>query len=160
MQTLSPDVSRITDYLFLSSLPKHEHAEHIWELGVRLIVSMPLYRPPKVYCRPPFAFVHCPTIDSPLTPIPIFMLRRGVQAALPVIERGESVLIHCKAGVHRSVAMTACILIARPSGHSYTADEAMKLIVERRAVADPYAPHIQSRIRAFEQDWHRRQGIR
>ena len=25
-----------------SSLPKHEHAEHIWELGVRLIVSLPL----------------------------------------------------------------------------------------------------------------------
>jgi hypothetical protein len=154
MQTPSPDVSRITDYLFLSSLPKHEHAEHIWDLGVRLIVSMPLYRPPAVYCRPPFAFVHCPTIDSPLTPIPIFMLRRGVEAALPVIERGDSVLIHCKSGVHRSVAMTTCILIA----HGQTADEAMKLIVERRPVADPYAPHIQSRIRKFEQDWHRRQG--
>ena len=159
MQTLSPDVSRITDYLFLSSLPKHEHAEHIWDLGVRLIVSLPLYRPPKVYTRPPFEFVHCPTIDSPLTPIPIFMLRRGVQAALPVIERGESVLIHCKAGVHRSVAMAACMLIACPSGHSYTADEAMKLIVEQRPVADPYAPYIQSRIRAFERDWHRRQGV-
>ena len=154
MQTQAPDVSRITDYLFLSSLPRHEHAEHIWELGVRLIVSLPLYWPPLVYTRPPFAFVHCPTIDSPLTPIPIFMLRRGVRAALPVIEHGESVLIHCKAGVHRSVAMATCILIA----HGYTADEAMTLVVEQRPVADPYAPYIQSRIRKFEQSWQRRHG--
>ena len=135
MLTLSPDVSRITDVLFLSSLPKSEHSEHIWELGVRLVVSMPLYRPPRVYCRPPFAFVHCPTIDSPLTPIPLFMLKRGVRAALPVIQRGDAVLIHCKAGVHRSVAMTACILIAL----GQTAEEAMQFIVERRPVADPYA---------------------
>ena len=152
MQTQEPDVSRITDYLFLSSLPRHEHAEHIWELGVRLIVSLPLYWPPLVYTRPPFAFVHCPTIDSPLTPMPIFMLRRGVSAALPVIERGEGVLVHCKAGVHRSVALVTCILIA----HGYTADKAMAFVAEQRAVADPYAPHIQSRIRKFERDWQRR----
>jgi hypothetical protein len=154
MDRASPDVSRITEYLLLSSLPKHEHAEHIWDLGVRLIVSMPLYRPPRVYCRPPFAFVHCPCIDSPLILIPMSMLWRGVKAALPAIERGGSVLIHCKSGIHRSVAMTTCILIAR----GYTADEAMRFIVERRPVADPYAPHILSRIRAFERDWSRREG--
>lgn len=150
-----PDVSRITDYLFLSSLPRHEHAEHIWGLGVRLIVSMPLYWPPLAYTRPPFAFVHCPSIDSPLTPIPVFMLRRGVKAALRVIEHGGAVLIHCKAGVHRSVAMATCILIA----HGRTADEAMQFVVEQRPVADPYAPHIQSRIRKFERDWQRRHEV-
>ncbi len=154
METTSPDVSRITDYLFLSSLPRHEHADHIWDLGVRLIVSMPLYRPPSVYCRPPFAFVHCPCVDSPLIPIPMAMLRRGVNAALPVIDRGDGVLIHCKSGVHRSVAMTTCILIAR----GYSPDDAMKFLVERRPVADPYAPHILSRIRAFERDWSLRMG--
>jgi hypothetical protein len=150
-----PDVSRITDSIFLSSLPKHEHADHIWDLGVRLVVSMPLYRPPRVYCRSPFAFTHCPTVDSPLVPMPLFMLRRGVAAALPVIERGDAVLIHCKAGVHRSVAMTTCILIAQ----GYASGDAMKFVKERRPVADPYAPHILSRILAFERDWHRRQRI-
>jgi hypothetical protein len=155
LQAAMPDISPITDAIFLSSLPKHEHADHIWKLGVRLVISMPLYRPPKVYCRPPFTFVHCPTVDSPLVPIPLFMLRRGVEAALPVIERGDNVLIHCKAGVHRSVAMTTCILIAR----GYTAEAAMKFVKERRPVADPYAPHIRARILAFERDWHKRQGI-
>jgi hypothetical protein len=151
MESLAPDLSPITDELFLSSLPRHEHADHSWDLGVRLIVSLPLYPPPRVYRQPPFTFVHCPCIDSPLTPIPLFILRRGVQAALPSIARGEKVLIHCKAGVHRSVAMTACILIAR----GCTADAAMKFIIERRPVADPHAPHIESRIRAFEREWIR-----
>lgn len=149
MQTLLPDVSRITNYIFLSSLPRHEHADHIWQLGVRLVVSMPLYRPPSVYCQPPFAFVHCPSIDSPLVPIPLFMLRRGTLAALPVIDHGQAVLIHCKSGIHRSVAMATCILIAQ----GYAAEDAMRLVIQQRPVADPHAPHIESRIRAFERDW-------
>ncbi len=80
------------------------------------------------------------------------MLWRGVRAAIPVIDRGEKVLIHCKSGVHRSVAMSACILIAR----GLPAGEAMQLIVDQRPVADPHAPHIESRIRLFEQEWLRR----
>lgn len=143
------DVSPVTESIFLSSLPRREHADRLWDLGVRLVVSMPLYPPPAEFCGPPFAFVHCPCIDSRWTPIPLFMLRRGVDAALPVIERGEAVLVHCKAGVHRSVAMTVCILIARGA----TADEAMRFVVGRRPVADPYAPHIEARIRAFERYW-------
>ena len=53
-----PDLSQITKYLFLSSLPKHEHAEHILSLGIRLIISMPAFRPPRVYRRSPFQFIH------------------------------------------------------------------------------------------------------
>jgi protein-tyrosine phosphatase len=61
------------------------------------------------------------------------------------------VLSHCKAGVHRSVAMASCVLIAR----GYTADEAMALIIEKRPVADPHAAHIEKRIRKFEKVWRR-----
>jgi protein-tyrosine phosphatase len=66
-----------------------------------------------------------------------------------VIEDGGSVLVHCKAGVHRSVAQAACVLI----GMGYTADDAMELIKEKRAVADPDAGYIQKRIRKFENQW-------
>ena len=66
-----------------------------------------------------------------------------------MIENGDSVLVHCKEGIHRSVAQAACVLI----GMGYTADEAMQLIKEKRAVADPYARHIQSRIQKFEEYW-------
>jgi hypothetical protein len=50
--------------------------------------------------------------------------------------------------------MASCILI----GLGMTAEDAMRLVVERRPVADPYAPHIERRIRAFEQDWLGRIG--
>lgn len=149
------DLSQITEYLYLSSLPKDEHAEHIYSFGIRLIISMPLYRPPSVYRKEPFQFIHCPSIDSPITPIPQFVLRRGVTRALQVIdEQDHSVLVHCKAGVHRSVAMACCILIAK----GYTAEEAMKLVKEKRDKADPYAGYIRKRIEQFESEWNEQHG--
>ena len=149
-----PDLSQITDELYLSSLPKDEYVEHILSLGIRMIISMTVYRAPSVYRRPPMQFVQCPSLDTPLTPIPIFILRRGVSAALPVIETGESVLVHCKSGVHRSVAMACCILIAR----GYSADNAMRLVKEKRDKADPYVPYIRKRIEKFEKYWRKHHG--
>ena len=144
-----PNISQITDYLYISSLLKEEHVEHIFSLGIRLIISMPLYRPPNEYRHSPFQFVHCPCMDSRWTPIPMFILRRGVAAAVPFIEQNDSVLLHCKAGVHRSVAMACCILIAR----GYTADAAMHLVKEKRDKADPYVPYIRRRIEKFASYW-------
>jgi protein-tyrosine phosphatase len=100
--------------------------------------------------RPPFRLLRLPAIDSPLTPIPLHTLRAGVDAALPYLQRGERVLVHCRAGRHRSVAMAACILIAT----GMTADEAMALIVAKRPVADPRIFYIESRILRFEREWH------
>ena len=140
-----PDLSQITEYLFISSLPKTEHAFHIESLGVRLVISMPLYRAPRKFREPPFEFVHCPCIDTPITPIPMFILHRGVRAALPVIDRGDAVLVHCRAGVHRSVAQACCILIAK----GYSIERAMELVSERREAADPYVGYIRRRIEKF-----------
>jgi protein-tyrosine phosphatase len=85
--------------------------------------------------------------------MPISTLQRGVEAALPVIRDGWGVLVHCVAGVHRSVAMACCVLI----GMDYSADEAMRLVKTRRAVADPYIWYFQRRIRKFEQVWQARE---
>ena len=146
-----PDLSQITDYLFLSSLPKDEYAEHIFSLGIRLVISMPVYKPPRVYQHEPFQFVHCPSLDSRWTPIPQFILKRGVQRALPVIdEQGHAVLVHCKEGIHRSVAMACCILVAK----GCTAEGAMNLVKEKREKADPYAGYIRKRIEIFAAHWN------
>lgn len=149
-----PDLSQITGFLYLSSLPKGEYSDHILSLGIRMIISMTTYRAPSVYRRPPFQFVHCPSLDTPITPIPLFILRRGVYAALPVLEGGESVLVHCKSGVHRSVAMACCILIAR----GYSAESAMRLLKEKRDKADPYIHYIRKRIVKFESYWNKHHG--
>jgi len=149
-RTSSPDVSAITDYLYISAWPRGDHAEEIRALNVRLILSMHWIRPSRMLGHPPVRLLWLPTIDNPLTPMPIATLERGVHAALPVIAEGYRVLVHCRAGVHRSVAMACCVLI----GAGQTADEAMALVKRKRSVADPYAGHIVRRIRKFEQHWN------
>jgi len=145
----SPHISQITEYLYISAWPRSEHVEEIMALGVRLVLSMHWIRPTKALGHPPVGLLWLPTIDKPFFPIPIKTLNKGVCAALPVIEQGSAVLVHCKAGVHRSVAQAACVLI----GMGFTADEAMQLIKEKRAVADPYVTYIQKRIRKFASQW-------
>lgn len=123
------------------------------ELKIDLVISMIWFRPAPELTRPPFRILRLPTIDSPVTPIPLWMLRLGVSNALNVLDAGGRVLVYCRAGRHRSVAMASCILI----GEGMTADEAMSTIAAHRPVADPYIFYIQSRIRAFERDWIARQ---
>jgi protein-tyrosine phosphatase len=68
---------------------------------------------------------------------------------METIERGGKVYVHCAYGRHRGVAMGSCVLIAQ--GHDPEA--AMKLIAERRSVADPYAYYIRPRILRFAREW-------
>ena len=143
------DISKITDQLYIAAHPKAEDAGAIRDLNVRLILNMIFIRPAKVYDQPPFRMLTLRTFDSIFLPIPISKLEKGVKAALPVIEAGNSVLVYCREGRHRSVAMAAAVLI----GLGYSADQAMQLIKSQRAKADPYAWHIQRRIRKFEEVW-------
>ena len=143
------DISRITDYLYISAWPETQHVDEIIGLNIRLILSMHWQRPAKSLGQPPLHLLWLPTFDTPLTPIPLSSLKRGVEAALPVIREGYAVLSHCRYGIHRSVAMACCVLI----GNGLSADEAMRLVRDSREVADPYAGYIQKRIRKFEQVW-------
>ena len=151
--TSALDASAITDSLYIAARPRRNHVVGVRELNIDLLISMIWFRPVSELMRPPFKVVRLPTMDNPLFPLPIWMLRRGVEAALPVMGEGGRVLVYCRAGRHRSVAMACCILI----GLGMTAEDAMCLVVERRPVADPHAPHIERRIRAFERDWLDRQ---
>ena len=145
------DISRITDQLYIAAHPKAEDADAIRDMNVRLILNMIFIRPADVYRNPPFRMLTLRTFDSIFLPIPIGKLVRGVKAALPVIQGGESVLVYCREGRHRSVAMAAAVLI----GQGCSADEAMQLVSLKRSKADPYAWHIQRRIRKFEEVWRR-----
>ena len=122
--------------------------EQIRGLGVRLIISMYLLKPEKSLGEPPLKLLWMPVFDSPLIPIPLSVFRVGVGAALPVIEAGNKVLVHCRWGIHRSVAMACCILI----GKGYSSNEAVALVKRQRVVADPEASHILRRIKMFEQE--------
>ena len=146
------DYSRITEDLFIGTTPTVPDYEHLRELGVRLVINMRWeFRPPPDSFEPPLHFLWLRTFDSPLMPIPIWVLQRGAQAALEMIREGGKVYVHCAAGRHRGVAMGSCILIAQ----GYDPHEAMKLIVERRKVADPYIFYIRNRILRFAREWNR-----
>jgi len=147
------NVSAITEQLYIAARPRAAHMAHVRELRIDLVISMIWFRPTRELTRPPFKLLRLPTIDSPATPLPLWILRRGVEAAIPVLDAGGRVLVYCRAGRHRSVAMACCILIAE----GRTADEAMDLVTEQRPVADPHIFYIERRIRAFERDWLARQ---
>jgi hypothetical protein len=143
------DVSPITEYLYISAWLRQDYAGAIRAMNVRLILSMHWIKPSPALGYPPVRLLWLPTFDLPFAPMPIGTLQRGVEAALPVIQAGDSVLVHCRAGVHRSVAMACCVLI----GMGMTAEDAMQLVEQKRSVADPRAGYIQRRITKFEQHW-------
>ncbi len=75
----SPDVSEITDYLYISAWPRGDHAEEIRALNVRLILSMHWIKPSVMLGQPPVKLLWLPTFDNPLAPMPIRTLQRGVE---------------------------------------------------------------------------------
>lgn len=145
------DISQITDQLFIAAHPKASYADAIRDLNVRLILNMIFIRPAEVYNQPPFSMLTLRTFDSIFIPIPISKLMKGVEAALPVLDAGGGILVYCREGRHRSVAMASAVLISQ----GYSADNAMQLIKSKREKADPYAWHIQRRIRKFEDIWRK-----
>ena len=144
------DYSQITNQLFIGTTPSPRDYDRLRDLGVHLVINMRFWqgRPP-ARGNPPLGYLRLRTFDSPLLLIPIEALMRGTHAALEVMGSGGKVFAHCSRGRHRSVAMAAAILIAG----GLAPERAMALIKERRAVADPEAHHIRSRILEFARQW-------
>jgi len=144
------DLSSITPDLFIGTTPVEQDYPRLRELGVRLVINMRLEHPPRPDLHPaPLKFLWLPTVDIPLLPIPIFLLKRGARAALDTIRSGGKVYAHCAGGRHRGVAMGAAVLIAQ----DYSPQEAMALIKARRPLADPDIFYIRSRILRFARLW-------
>jgi len=144
------DFSTITDHLFIGTTPAVDDYPRLRGLGVGLVINMRFeHRPAPDLHHEPLNFLWLRTIDSPFFPIPIQKLFRGAQAALETIRGGGRVYAHCAGGRHRAVAMGAAILIAQ----GYDPHAAMKLITERRPIADPFAFYIRPRILKFARQW-------
>jgi len=147
------DFSPITSDLFIGTMPSASDYDRLRDLGVRLIINMRFgFRPKPDPHHPPLNLLWLPMIDSPFFPMPIRKLMRGARSALETIRDGGKVYAHCAAGRHRGVAMGACILIAQ----GYDPGEAMRLIVEHRPLANPFAFYIRPRILKFAREWNGR----
>ena len=145
------EFSNITDDLFIGITPLASDYDGLRELGIQLIINMRLMHGPFPDTHhTPIQLLWLRTFDSPLFPIPIPKLITGARAALETIGAGGKVYVHCAGGRHRGVTMGACVLIAQ----GYDPEAAMKLIRERRRVADPYAYYIRPRILKFASEWN------
>jgi protein tyrosine phosphatase (PTP) superfamily phosphohydrolase (DUF442 family) len=145
--------SKITDQLYVGTAPKADDYGTLHSLGVSLVINMVILSPPKRDPHtPPMKTLWLPTIDSPIFPLPIPALRKGVVEALKVIKAGGIVYTHCAKGRHRGPAMGACILIAQ----GISAEQSMELIKQQRPVSDLHIWYIKSRINRFAQDWEAR----
>ena len=144
------DFSQITQQLFVGTTPGPDDYPLLRRLGVQLVINMRIERRPFPDPHyPPLPVLWLPTFDNPLLPIPIRTLHRGAAAALRIMKEGGGVYTHCAAGMHRSVAMGAAILIAT----GYSMEEAVRLIKQRRSVADPHTWYIRRRIERFAASW-------
>lgn len=146
------EFSSITDDLFIGNTPLASDYDGLRELGIQLLINMRFSRGPYPDTHhTPIRLLWLRTIDSPFVPLPISKLITGARAALETILLGGKVYVHCAYGRHRGPAMGSCVLIAQ--GHD--PEEAMKLVVEGRAVADPRIPYIRSRILGFAREWEK-----
>jgi protein tyrosine phosphatase (PTP) superfamily phosphohydrolase (DUF442 family) len=142
--------SQITDDLFIGTTPSVTDYDHLREAGVRLVINMRWeYGPEPDLHSAPLSFLWLRTFDSPFLLIPMKALHRGAHAALETILNSGRVYAHCAGGVHRGVAMGACILVAQGHGPH----DAMKLIKEQRSFADPHVFYIRNRILRFAREW-------
>ena len=148
------EYSQITDQLFIAAWPTGEDYDVLKDLGVRLVINMDWVPADEKLNEPPLSLLALTEIDTPLTPMSMENIWKGVDRAQETFDQGERVMVYCKGGVHRSVVMACCILISQ----GYSAEEAMALVKERRPVADPYTDQFKTRILKFEEEWKAKNG--
>jgi protein tyrosine phosphatase (PTP) superfamily phosphohydrolase (DUF442 family) len=148
------EYSQITDQLYVAAWPTGEDYEVLKELGVRLVINMDWVPADEKLNEPPLRVLALTKIDTPLTPMSVENVWKGVNHAQEIFDNDGVVMVYCKGGIHRSVVMACCILISQ----GYSADDAMARVKERRPVADPYTDHFKSRIVKFEEEWNAKNG--
>ena len=148
------EYSQITDQLYIAAWPTAENYEVLIALGVRLVINMDWVPADEKLSEPPLRVLALTEIDTPLTPMKMENIWKGVNQAQEIFQEDGVVMVYCKGGVHRSVVMASCILISL----GYSADEAIARVKERRPVADPYSEHYRKRILKFEEEWKAQNG--
>ena len=148
------EYSQITDQLYVAAWPTGEDYEVLTELGVRLVINMDWVPADEKLSEPPLRVLTISEWDTPVTPMSMNNLWKGVNRAQEVFDEAGLVMMYCKGGIHRSVVMACCILISL----GYSAEEAMTLVKARRPVADPYSKGAKSSILKFEEEWNAQKG--
>ena len=128
-------VDQITDYLWISDLVKDEEFDERVPEEVDKVVNLSGYQGDK-------ADLWYPLIDGSNDQK---RFNGAVHNILKMIEKGETVLIHCAAGVSRSTGVGIAVMIEY---EELTFNEADKIMREKRKQANPH-PSINNHIKKY-----------
>lgn len=142
IKTPSFNYSQITENIFVGSTPKSLDISKLKKQGFGLIINM---RIDKKISSNILKILWLPNIDLSPFPLRHKHMILGAREAKKTLKKNEKVLVICRIGRHRSVAMAACLLIDQ----GFSPEEAKKLIKEKRPIADPYAKNIENTIKVF-----------
>ena len=86
------DISQITPDLFIGIQPMPQDYAQLHALNVGLVINMRFETAPYSDPNPnPIPAMWLRTFDSPLLPITVSQLKRGVQRALETIQQGKAI---------------------------------------------------------------------
>ncbi|GAC1385945.1 MAG: hypothetical protein NVSMB42_05900 [Herpetosiphon sp.] len=108
---LPPNADAITPQLVVGGFIDHADWLMLWDRGVRVVVSLQGERHDEdaFGTRQPVGYLRLPTPD--FSPPSLAQLRMGAAFIDEAINAGETVLVHCHAGVGRSTMQCAAYLI-------------------------------------------------
>ncbi|MBV9181855.1 MAG: dual specificity protein phosphatase family protein [Acidobacteria bacterium] len=128
------DITWITGKLALGGgIWNAENMAEVARAGITHIIDMQIEFDDSPLAAPLGIEVLWNATDDDFQPKPPELFQRGVDFALPALERADAkVFIHCAAGVHRAPMMMLALMCA----DGWELEEAMHLILSRRPVVD------------------------
>ena len=140
------NISQICDNLFLSGSEPLKNATQLSHYKIDAIVSFghdpkcPYEGVLRYVKRGGYSHIYIPIDDSPNADISVYFESVG-NKILEWASQGKLVLVHCHAGVSRSVTMVVYVLLksmnALPITPRYTIHDMLSFVRSKRCVADP-----------------------
>lgn len=136
---------RIDEHILVGALPFASDVPALKAEGVRAVVNTceEYAGPEAAYAASGIEQLRIPTVD--FTPPKLEDIERAIAYIKERAARGESVLVHCKAGRGRSATVAACWLIA---AHGMTPEQAQARLLEKRPHVVPNIAQREA-VRAF-----------
>ncbi|VDP76290.1 unnamed protein product [Echinostoma caproni] len=152
---MSASISKILPYLYLGNARDAQNLDLLRRVGITHIINV-TETVPMPFKRPvPFTYLHLPasdTINQDLRPA----FDRAVQFIDEARKRNGIVLVHCQAGVSRSVAIVMAYLIH--SAKKYTVLNALEFVQNQRPVAGPNL-HFMGQLQRYYNELHTRNFV-
>lgn len=142
-----PELSQVTDLLFVGGQHRHHGLQAMRDLGIRAIVNMRQEWDDAAHGLALDAYLWLPVIDDAEPTLE--QLTRGADFIHQQITQGHGVYIHCAAGVGRAPTMAVAYLIY--TGESV--ERAWERVCQRRPFVRPTPPQ-QAITRAFAENVH------